>query len=171
MIFVTVGTQLAFERLVRAVDAWAATHPEEPVLAQVNGGTYTPRHLRTVTGLTPAEFERHFAEARLVVAHAGMGTIISALEVGKPLVLLPRLASMGEHRNDHQLGTARHFTRFGCIRVACSEDDVARRIDELLQVAGAPTDPRAASGVSPTLIEGIRRFLEAPAASGRDKNR
>ena len=171
MIFVTVGTQLAFDRLVRAVDAWAATHPEEPVLAQVNGGTYAPRHLRTVTGLTPAEFERHFAEARLVVAHAGMGTIISALEVGKPLVLLPRLASMGEHRNDHQLGTARHFTRFGCIRVASSEDDVARRIEELLQVAGAPTDPRAASGVSPTLIEGIRRFLEAPAASSRDKNR
>jgi UDP-N-acetylglucosamine transferase subunit ALG13 len=100
-----------------------------------------------------------------------MGTIISALEVGKPLVLLPRLASMGEHRNDHQLGTARHFTRFGCIRVASSEDDVARRIDELLQVAGAPADPRAASGVSPTLIEGIRRFLEAPAASSRDKNR
>ena len=170
MIFVTVGTQLAFDRLVRAVDAWAATHPEEPVLAQVNGGTYAPRHLRTVTGLTPAEFERHFAEARLVVAHAGMGTIISALEVGKPLVLLPRLASMGEHRNDHQLGTARHFTRFGCIRVASSEDDVARRIEELLQVAGS-TDPQAASSVSPTLIEGIRRFLEAPAVSNQDKNR
>ena len=171
MIFVTVGTQLAFDRLVRAVDAWAATHPEEPVLAQVNGGTYAPHHLRTVTGLTPAEFERHFAEARLVVAHAGMGTIISALEVGKPLVLLPRLAAMGEHRNDHQLGTARHFTRFSCIRVASSEDDVARRIDESLEVAGALADPRAASGVSPTLIEGIRRFLEAPAASSRDKNR
>jgi UDP-N-acetylglucosamine transferase subunit ALG13 len=170
VVFVTVGTQLAFDRLVRAVDAWAANHLEDQVLAQVNCGTHVPRHIRTVAGLSPAEFERHFAEARLVVAHADMGTIISALEVGKPLVLRPRLASMGEHRNDHLPSTARHFTRFGCIRVAPSEDDVARRIDELLQVAGS-TYPQAASGVSPTLIEGSRRSLEAPAASSREKNR
>lgn len=160
MIFVTVGTQLPFDRLVKAVDDWAARHLDVPVMAQVNGGRYAPAHLQTVSGLSPAEFSDSFSRAEVVVAHAGMGTIISALEVGKPLVLLPRLAALGEHRNDHQLGTARHFARFSCIRVAGCEQDVGPLIDEMrrLSIAGVPQ--AAAPQASSALLEGIRDFLE-----------
>jgi UDP-N-acetylglucosamine transferase subunit ALG13 len=159
MIFVTVGTQLPFERLVQAVDAWAAVHPSVQVLAQVNSGSYLPQHVQTVPGLAPAQFAQHFAAARVVVAHAGMGTIISALDVGKPLVLLPRLAALGEHRNDHQVGTAGHFAGFSCIRVAASEHDVGPLIDELLSGASSASPLQPAPGVSPALLDGIRRFL------------
>jgi UDP-N-acetylglucosamine transferase subunit ALG13 len=159
MIFVTVGTQLPFDRLVQAVDAWAALHPAISVLAQVNDGSYVPQHVQAVQSLAPAQFVQHFAAARVVVAHAGMGTVISALEVGKPLVLLPRLAALGEHRNDHQMGTARHFSRFSCIRVAGSEHDVGPLIDELLAGLSSTSPLQPAPGVSPALLDGIRRFL------------
>jgi UDP-N-acetylglucosamine transferase subunit ALG13 len=159
MIFVTVGTQLPFDRLVQAVDGWAAMRPAVPVLAQVNGGVYVPRHLQAVPGLTPAQFALHFAAAQVVVAHAGMGTIISSLEVGKPLVLLPRLAARGEHRNDHQVGTARRFAGFSCIRVAAFEEDLGPLIDELLATGGDLGQAQGAPDVSAALLEGIRRFL------------
>jgi UDP-N-acetylglucosamine transferase subunit ALG13 len=40
--------------------------------------------LQTVTEMPQSDFRRHFQAARLVVAHAGMGTILSALELGTP---------------------------------------------------------------------------------------
>ena len=43
--------------------------------------------------------------AAAIVAHAGMGTILTALETGKRLLVMPRRAALGEHRNDHQLAT------------------------------------------------------------------
>jgi len=35
MIFVTVGAQMAFDRLIRAVDAWAGVHPAVSVFGQI----------------------------------------------------------------------------------------------------------------------------------------
>ena len=44
MIFVTVGTQLPFDRLVRAVDAWAAEHPQVDVFGQIGPASFRPKH-------------------------------------------------------------------------------------------------------------------------------
>ncbi|GAA3961747.1 glycosyltransferase [Allohahella marinimesophila] len=109
-VFVTVGSQLPFERLIKAVDEWAAEHPEQSVFAQIGDTVYQPKHMSFVRSLKPREYSQRFSQARVVVSHVGMGTIISALELGKRLVLLPRLASLGEHRSDHQLGSARKFS-------------------------------------------------------------
>lgn len=106
MIFVTTGTQLPFPRLIGAINDLA---PElgEQVLAQIGPDTGTYANLEIVEHMTPARFEETFAAARIVVAHAGIGTILSAKRLGKPLVLVPRRHDLGEHRNDHQLATAR----------------------------------------------------------------
>ena len=69
--------------------------------------------------------------ADAIVAHAGMGTILTALELGKPLLVLPRRASLGEHRNEHQLATARRFADTGRLAVAFDESELAQRLDEL----------------------------------------
>lgn len=115
MIFATVGTQLPFPRLIDALDALAADL-SEPVIAQCGPQPGSWRHLEPRPHLTPGEYETLFAQARLVVAHAGIGTILSAKRLGKPLVILPRRHALGEHRNDHQLATAREVAaQTGCI--------------------------------------------------------
>ena len=158
MIFLTVGTQLPFERLVRAVDDWAAQHPETSVIGQVGRTVFQPSAFSIVSSLGPEQYYDMFEEADVVVAHAGMGTIISALERAKPLLLMPRLASLNEHRNDHQLGTAAHFKKYETIRVVedASRFDEAldRLLDDLPTMSATPPEIMP----SPALLERLRGF-------------
>jgi UDP-N-acetylglucosamine transferase subunit ALG13 len=131
VIFLTVGTQLPFDRMVSAVDAWAEQTGEE-VIAQVGPTERVFAYLKQRPFLEPVEFDRYFAEARLVIAHAGMGSIIDALSHGKPLIIVPRRADLGEHRNDHQMSTARRFDKFAGVHVVWKEDDLANTIAQAL---------------------------------------
>lgn len=125
MIFVTVGTQLPFPRLIDAMDA-LAPGLGEPVIAQAGAEADPARWpaLDMRARLAPASFEALFAEARAVVAHAGVGTILSAKRLRKPLIVLPRRAALKEHRNDHQLATARQVDRLPGIHVAWEAADL-----------------------------------------------
>lgn len=50
-----------------------------------------------------AELTRAVASADLVIAHAGVGSALTALDAGKVPVLLPRQSAFHEHVDDHQL--------------------------------------------------------------------
>lgn len=135
MIFVTVGSALPFDRLIRAMDLWAAAHPQTEVFAQVGAGEYVPQHMAYERMITPTEFRRRNEQAETIVAHAGMGSVITAAELGKPIVLLPRLASAREHTTDHQLHTAGWLAARPGIFVAKTEDDLAEQIAAAGQIA------------------------------------
>lgn len=123
MIFCTIGTQAPFDRFVRIVDEVAA-HLKEEVIAQVYKSEYEARNIKTVDFLPPDEFNKLFAEARLIVAHAGMGTIISAMRQHKPIIIFPRIAALGEHRNEHQLATAQKMKELGYAYVANNAEEL-----------------------------------------------
>lgn len=101
MIFVAVGTQFPFNRLIQAVDEWAAEH-NVPVVAQIAEGEYTPTHATWERFMTTDTFNQHLKNADLIVSHAGMGNIITSMENKKPLIVMNRQFKLGEHRNDHQ---------------------------------------------------------------------
>ncbi len=129
MIFVTVGTQLPFVRLIDAMDALAGKIGEE-VIAQTGPYDGIPAHLDTRVSLPPDEFEALFSRARLVVGHAGIGTILSAKRYGKPLVLMPRQHVLGEHRNDHQLATARQVEALPGVSIAWDIEGLERLVSQ-----------------------------------------
>lgn len=157
MIFVTVGTQLPFDRLVLAMDRWAAVHPGCPVIAQTGASAASAPHLDVRARVTPAEFCDLVAAADAVVAHAGMGSILTAIELGKPVVVMPRRADRGEHRNDHQLATTAGLSHIASIRVAHDEHGLASAIDEALSagVSAGVEQCRESSG----LIREIAAFV------------
>ncbi len=135
MIFVTVGTQLPFDRLVRAVDMWAAAHPDIPVRAQtgkIGADGYHPQHMQSDATIPPMDYDRLCSEAQLIVAHAGTGSLIKAQTLGRPILAMPRVAALEEHRNDHQRATATHFSGRGGIFIAHEADEVGPAIDMLL---------------------------------------
>lgn len=123
MIFVTVGTQLSFDRMVDVMNHWASTNEEE-VIAQVGSTDRLFSFINQHKFLDPNQFDRYFSEARLIVAHAGMGSIISALSNGKLIIIVPRKVELGEHRNNHQVATARKFERFSGVKVAWDEEEI-----------------------------------------------
>lgn len=123
MIFAITGTQLPFDRFIRILDNLAPELNEE-IVAQVNRNTYRPRHIKTVDFLPPDKFERLFLQARLIVAHAGIGTILSALTQRKPIIIFPRIAALGEHRNEHQMATAAKMREHGWCYVATDGEEL-----------------------------------------------
>lgn len=158
MIFVTVGTQLPFERLIKAVDKWAALHPEQEVVAQIGDTKYQPKHMKVVERVDPSTYAQYFNSADVIISHVGMGTIISGLEGSKQLVLMPRLAKLGEHRNDHQLGTASRFSHFSNISIVDSESELNEAIDRSLVESNRNFEK--ASGVSVELTDALRAFAQ-----------
>lgn len=129
MIIVTVGMQLGFDRLIAAMDA-LAPGLGMPVIAQTGKGTYQPQHMEARAKIAPSEFESLMGEAKLIVAHAGIGTVLTAARCRKPILLMPRRADLEEHRNDHQLATARKLAGRPGILVAMDETELAPRIAE-----------------------------------------
>lgn len=132
MIFVTVGAQMAFDRLVRAVDGWAGVSGHRDVFGQIGPSSYRPLHFQHQRFLEPARFRAMYEKAALVVAHAGMGSIITALEMGKPILVMPRRGDLGETRNDHQIATARRFAELGAVHVAMDEDELCVQLSNLV---------------------------------------
>lgn len=108
LIFLTIGTQLPFDRLVEALDSIACDLDEE-IFAQIGQAKYRPKNFDAVKTLSPTEFKKTFENARVVVAHAGIGTVLSGKKLRKPLVLMARQSKLGEHRNDHQNATAKQL--------------------------------------------------------------
>ena len=157
MILLTVGTQLPFDRLVRAVDRIAADL-DEPVFGQIGPASFIPQHMEWVETLAPAEFDQRAGRARLLVSHAGTGSILAAQRHELPVIIMPRRASLGEHRNDHQLATANGLTGRAGIYVARDADDIAALIARTdLEPARATAEQESRR----TLVSNLQAFLNA----------
>ncbi len=156
MIFVTVGAQMPFDRLIHTVDEWAGRTGEKDIFAQIGRTGMQPSHMRYTPFLDPTEFRQRLFDAHIVITHAGMGTILSALELGRPVVVMPRRGELHETRNDHQVGTARTFARTHHVAVSWDEQALARQLDHLDEV---PIPDRVSSHASTELLDHLRQFI------------
>lgn len=156
MIFVTVGTQLPFPRLIDAMNALAPELGEE-IVAQTGPEPGDWPNLTLHDSLTPDQFEDLFRSARLIVGHAGIGTILSAKRFGKPLLVVPRRYAMGEHRNDHQMATAKQVDGLPGVSVAWDPADLAPLLQrtDLTPADDTPSPSHAA------LIDYLARAIDA----------
>jgi UDP-N-acetylglucosamine transferase subunit ALG13 len=163
VIFVTVGAQMPFDRMVRAVDDWAGQRGRRDVFAQIGTTGFRPAHIGWAALLEPDQFRARVNEARVIVAHAGMGSILTALESGKPILVMPRRGDLMETRNDHQVATAEQFRKLGRVAVAMDERELPARLDELEGLSrGEPISRHA----SPRLLAAVRAFIAGGAWAG-----
>lgn len=163
MIFLTVGSQMPFDRLVSAVDAWAARSGVK-VLAQIGQTSLQPAALEWRAALAPAEFRRAVQDCSCLIGHAGMGTVLTGLEFGKPMLLMPRRGQLGETRNDHQVDTLRWLASRPGIHAAYDVEQLNERLARL--AAGIPLAApplagslEAASPATQALVGALRRFI------------
>ncbi|WP_010480024.1 PssE/Cps14G family polysaccharide biosynthesis glycosyltransferase [Thermococcus zilligii] len=107
MIFVTVGnSNLGFERLIKAMDNLAQALPY-PVVMQIGATNYVPKNVEWFRYCDHDTIIEHFKKSRVIVTHAGAGTIFDILLLGKKPVVIPRLSKFKEHIDDHQVEITR----------------------------------------------------------------
>jgi UDP-N-acetylglucosamine transferase subunit ALG13 len=101
-VVVTLGTMedYGFRRLLERLLAILPSGSE--VLWQVGCTDVSGLALEAHRQLPAATLRRAMEDADVVVAHAGCGSSVSALEAGKTPVLVPRSAAHGENVDDHQ---------------------------------------------------------------------
>lgn len=158
MIFVTVGTQLSFDRMVDAVDSWAAQAQGIEIHAQIGPSALKPKHVAYSAFLKPQEADALFRKSTLIVAHAGMGSILTALRYKKPILIMPRKAALGEHRNDHQMATAKWLGSRPGVSVAWDEKELQEILNNRSQLnsGGGISD-----FASPELINNLKSFIHS----------
>ncbi len=155
-IFATVGTDLPFDRLIKTLDDWAPSHPDYEIYAQIGDTSYKPLNIPFCHFIEPPEFKKRFQGSDLIVSHAGMGTILSSLNFQKPLLVMPRIAAKGEHRNEHQLATAKHLQELNKINVAQDEDELIKILES---DASLPTKEPISSFASNSLTSKLNEFI------------
>lgn len=150
MIFVSVGTHEApFDRLLRAV---GELELDEELVVQ-----HGPSQVRCANAVE-AEYlpfddvVRYIREARAVVMHAGVGSMMISLANGKRPIVMPRLHRFAEHVDDHQLELGRRLEANGLVTVV--ED-----ADELAQALARPPEPPGGMTGVPWLGSDLREYL------------
>ncbi|MBZ5486433.1 glycosyl transferase family 28 [Halomonas aquamarina] len=144
MIFITVGTQLPFDRLLEYFADWQSeAEYKGKVVAQVGQGSrFSSSSMEIYQNLSSDEYYHWFRQAEGIVSHTGMGSILSCLDYGKRGVFLAREYSLSEHRNDHQLDTTKAFeNRYPSLAFCTQKEAFHAALDELVRAKDEPLEP------------------------------
>lgn len=152
-VVVTVGT-MAFP-FPRLLDRLAEVLPPDAEVLWQTGGDAP----RDVTGqyrarVPPVELEAAMQAADLVVAHAGVGSALTALRAGAFPVLVPRLAQFREHVDDHQLQVGRALADRGLAFCVAPDELTA----PLVERAGELAVRRSAAATIDLPLDRARRW-------------
>jgi hypothetical protein len=118
-----------------------------------------PSSFEWVPTLDPAAYRKRCEDAAIIVSHAGMGSIITAMSLAKPIVVMPRRAHLGETRNDHQVATAEKFGARPGVQVASDADEVVQLLDGVLAGAGIGTGAPIPPFADERLVATIHDFI------------
>jgi len=143
----------------RAIELVAPLDQEDDLLIQ-HGSTAPRPDLVTadwVDFLESQDLLTNIRRADVVISHAGVGSMITAVRNHRKPIVLPRLARFGEHVDDHQLQLANRFAERGLVFV-CRPDDC---MEELVYRARY-----TASIISPAQSAGLREAVAAVALVG-----
>ena len=144
MILCTLGTHP--QPFGRALDWVLGAVGEEAVVVQHGATPPRPQagpRIEWHESLSYDELTRRMREADVVVGHAGVGTLMTAIELGHKPVAIPRLRRCGEHVDDHQLDIAREMDRAGYVAGCFSPQELSAALDA---ARSADSDARAPTG-------------------------
>jgi UDP-N-acetylglucosamine transferase subunit ALG13 len=152
MIFVTVGTNEArFDRLLHAVAA--LTTEEEIVIQHGHSSPVEHPNALNIDFLPYEALVQTIRRARMVVTHAGVGSVMVALANARRPIVVPRRASFGEAVDDHQLQLGRRLATAGLVTFVEAPTD----LKEALNDANGLTEPPGAR--SSALAADLRAFF------------
>jgi UDP-N-acetylglucosamine transferase subunit ALG13 len=153
MIVVSVGTNEArFDRLLEWV---AALGPGEELVVQHGPSPVRPAGASSVPYLSFDELADLVRRSRAFVTHAGVGSIMMSLSVGRRPVVVPRLKRFGEAVDDHQVALAHRLASGGLV---VAVDDPSS-LPEAVAAFRGDTRPPLATAQSSALVDDLGAYL------------
>lgn len=119
MILVITGSEASlfeFNRLIGEMDD-IAKDINEDVFIQMGNIDNAPKYAKYFNFLPDKEFSDLCERARLIICHAGIGSIMTSFNHNKSPILVPRMKKFNEHIDDHQLEIAEEFRKSGIATV------------------------------------------------------
>ena len=166
MILVTIGTnEQPFDRLIREA---AALEGDEPLLVQHGASREPHGRGEWVDFLSFDELAERARNARVVVCHAGVGSIMLARRCGHLPVVVPRRHHLGEAVDDHQLHLARRLAQSGIVTLVEEIEELPAAIAAAGVATLGESRPLRGAGALTADLRGVLDGLGAARRAARD---
>lgn len=146
MIFVTLGTQdKPFTRLLKKLDEMIEKGIicDDEIIVQAGCTKYKSPHMTIISYIDMGEFNSYIEKSDLIIAHAGVGTIINSINHGKKVLTVARRKKYGEHENDHQVEITQKFEQMGYIVGCLDADEMIERFPMLQDLVVRPYESQS----------------------------
>lgn len=157
MILVSLGTQdREFPRLLEAVEKQIELgNIKEKVIVQAGVTNFKSDKMEIFDLIPTEEFNKLMDEARILITHGGVGTIVGALKKHKKIIAAARLSKYKEHQNDHQTQIIKEFVNKHYIL----ELKDFSKLDILLKEIET-FEPHEYKSNTPNMIKKLNQFIE-----------
>lgn len=157
MILVLLGTQNNdFTRLLEAVQENIDNKTiNEEVIVQAGFTRFESKDMKIFSLVDKEKIAKLQDRADLIISHGGVGSIISSLEKGKKVIVVPRLKKYGEHVNNHQIQIAKKFSKDGYVKVVINEKDLGDTIKSM-----ADFQPKKYERKETNIISIIEKYID-----------
>ena len=100
MILVTLGTQKQdFSRLLKYIEE---SNIKDEIIVQAGYTKFNSNKMKIFDFINYDDMERYIEKADLIITHAGTGSVLTPLKMGKKVIVCSRLSKYGEHVDNHQ---------------------------------------------------------------------
>jgi UDP-N-acetylglucosamine transferase subunit ALG13 len=126
---VLMGTQP--QKFTRLLEYLNAVKFKEELVVQSGHTKIDGRKYNVKKFVAQDEFNKLVMGAKYVITHGGVGSIMTALCHGKPVIVVPRERQYGEHVNDHQLEIATQLVSEKYVLMARSKAEFKKAVAKL----------------------------------------
>lgn len=157
MILVLLGTQdRQFDRLINeVVKLKKKGNIKDKIIIQKGVSIFEDNKIESFDFAPKEKIEELIDNAKIVITHAGVGTITECLTKNKKVIVVPRLKKYAEHTNDHQLQITKEFADKKYIIPVY---DISKLKDALLEVKNFK--PERYESNTNNFINMIKEFIE-----------
>lgn len=129
MVLVLLGTfDIDFSRPLRALDKICSEgFLNEEIIVQSGYTKFDSAHFKKLPFIDRGELDQLYKNARLIISHAGTGSILKGVKLGKKVIVIARLQKYAECVDDHQLEILIEFGKQGYI-IPWNENDSLKDI-------------------------------------------
>ena len=158
MILVLLGTfTIEFKRPLLEIEKLCAEGKlTEDIIVQNGHTKYASSYFQMQPFIQPDLLDQLYDEARIIITHAGTGSIIKGLKKGKKIIAIARLEKNGEHIDDHQLEILNEFALSDYL-LPWHESD---KLEEVLQKVNSFT-PKVYNSQKEKILTFLENYIDS----------